>query len=196
MANMAVVGKKNKANGAIFEQIISSSCNYYLDEEIAFIEKTPEPFRITSKSQNGVVSGFYAKAGQPDYKGILFGGMGVMFEAKHTDTPQIKQSAVTENQAKNLDIYHKFGALCFVLVSMGFESFYRVPWEVWKHMKELFGHKSMSLEELAPYEVKMKGLVIQFLDNIEDIKIKDKEVLELLKQKEKKKKKGEEEDEG
>lgn len=163
MANMAIVGKKNKTNGELFERLISLSCEHYLEEEIAFIEKTPEPFHITGKDRNGVVKGYYAKASQPDYKGILYGGKGIMFEAKHTDTDQMKQSAVTENQSEELDIYERFGATCFVLVSMGFEGFYRVPWNVWKEMKERFGHKYMSYKELEPYEVKANINLIDFL---------------------------------
>lgn len=169
MANMVLVGKKNKTNGALFEKWISSSCEYYLEEGIAFIEKTPEPFHITSKSSNGVVSGYYAKAGQPDYKGIMFGGKGIMFEAKHTDTPHIKQNAVTDKQAEELDIYHRFGAYCFVIVSMGFESFYRVPWPIWRNMKELYGHKHMTLEDLAPFEVEATIERIDFLNDIENM---------------------------
>lgn len=167
MANMAAVGKKNKINGSLFEQWISNSCDAYLEEETAFIEKTPEPFHIVKKGENGIVSGYYAKAAQPDYKGILRSGRGIAFEAKHTDTDRIKQNAVTDEQARNLNIYHEFGAVCFVLVSMSFESFYRVPWPVWREMKERFRHKYMSLDELKPYKICADINQIKFLEGIE-----------------------------
>lgn len=170
MADMSLVGRRNKANGAMFENWISLSCKHYLEENIAFIEKTPEPFRITAKGKDGIISGYYAKAAQPDYKGILYGGHGIMFEAKHTDTMKINQNAVTDTQSENLDIYYRFGAICFVLVSMGFETFYRVPWSVWKNMKSLFGHKHMTLEELSPYQIHANLSLIDFLDNIKCLK--------------------------
>lgn len=169
MANMSYIGRKNKANGALFEKWISSSCEYYKDNEIAFIEKTPEPFHITKKSNDGVVSGYYAKAGQPDYKGVMYGGKGIVFEAKHTDTALIKQNVVTETQADELDSYHSFGAICFVLVSMGFEGFYRIPWSVWKEMKNLFGHKHMTETDMKPYKIKANLEYIDFLDEIEEM---------------------------
>jgi recombination protein U len=164
-----LIGKRNKINGATFETLISNSCKYYLGKNIAHIEKTPEPFHITGKGKNGVVSGYYEKVGQPDYKGILFGGKGIMFEAKHTDTDRINQNVVTENQAKNLDIYEKFGAICFVLVSIKFENFYRVPWNVWKSMKEKFKHKYMNEDELSPYKLNITTEAIFFLDDIENM---------------------------
>lgn len=169
IANMSLVGRKNKENGKIFEEWISNSCKKYYEDGSAFIEKTPEPFQITGKGKDGIVYGYYAKAAQPDYKGILFGGKGIMFEAKHTDTNKISQNAVTDKQFESLDIYHDFGAVCFVLVSMGFESFYRIPWIVWKNMKELFGHKHMTLEELKPYKIKASLNKIYFLNDIENM---------------------------
>lgn len=176
MANMSIVGKRNKANGALFEAWISASCDHYSETGIAFMEKTPEPFHITSRGKDGVVSGYYEKSAQPDYKGILKGGKGVMFEAKHTDCGMIKQGAVTETQSRNLDMYHELGAICFVLVSMGFESFHRVPWPVWKGMKEIFGHKHMTLDEIGPYRVKSYIGMIDFLDGIEAMDEKWKHV--------------------
>ena len=90
-----------------------------------------------------------------------------MFEAKHTDTGKMQQSAVTDTQWECLDTYQKFGAHCFVMVSMGLTSFYRVPWDVWKNMKQLYGHKYMTPEELHPYMLKEKQCVIQFLEGVE-----------------------------
>lgn len=164
-----LIGKRNKINGAMFERLISNSCRYYLENKQAHIEKTPEPFHITGKSKDGIVSGYYEKAGQPDYKGILFGGKGIMFEAKYTDTDKIQQNVVTESQANNLDIYEEFGAICFVLTSLRFEEMYRVPWNVWKNMKTLYGHKYMNEEELEPYKVRWTTEAIFFLDDIDKI---------------------------
>lgn len=162
-----LAGRRNKAAGETFERWISFACNYYQEKGIAFIEKTPEPFHITGKDQNGVVRGYYEKKGQPDYKGILCDGTGVMFEAKHTDTEKIQQSVITQEQWKSLDEYEKFGAHCFVMVSMGLQKFYRVPWDIWKRMKELFGRKYMTEADLEPYRLQERQCTILILEGVE-----------------------------
>ena len=65
------IGRRSKAAGETFERWIESACQYYLDLDIAHIEKTPEPFHITGTLPQGKVAGYYEKKGQPDYKGIL-----------------------------------------------------------------------------------------------------------------------------
>lgn len=86
-----------------------------------------------------------------------------MFEAKATDKDRILQSAVTEEQARALESHANMGALAFVLVCLRGRAVYRVPWEVWWRMKEHFGHKYMTAEELEPYRVQMRRGVILFL---------------------------------
>lgn len=44
---------------------------------------------------------------------------------------------------------------------------YRVMWEDWQNMKELFGHKYMTAVELEPYRVQMRQGVIRFLGDPE-----------------------------
>lgn len=162
-----VIGRRSKASGDTFERWITNACEFYLREGWAHIEKTPEPFHITGKDKNGVVRGYYEKKGQPDYKGILCDGTGIMFEAKHTDSDRIQQNVVTEAQWKSLDIYEKFGAHCYVMVSVGLVKFYRVPWKVWKQMKGLFGHKYMSEQELEAYRLKENQCTILILEGVE-----------------------------
>ena len=64
-------------------------------------------------------------------------------------------------------IYEKFGAHCFVMVSIGLTKFYRVPWKVWKQMKELFGRKYMTESDLAQYQLKEKCCTILILEGVE-----------------------------
>ncbi len=77
-----IIGRRSKAAGEAFERWITDACEIYLQNGWAHIEKTPEPFHITGKDKNGIVRGYYEKKGQPDYKGILCDGSGIMFEAK------------------------------------------------------------------------------------------------------------------
>lgn len=90
-----------------------------------------------------------------------------MFEAKATDKDRILQSAVTEEQARALKSHANMGALAFVLVCLRGRAVYRVPWEVWWRMRQHFGHKYMTAEELEPFRVQMRRGVIRFLGDPE-----------------------------
>ena len=57
--------------------------------------------------------------------------------------------------------------MLFRSVSVGLMKFYRVPWDVWKKMKELFGHKFMTEQELDPYRLQEKQCTILILEGVE-----------------------------
>ena len=80
-----------------------------------------------------------------------------MFEAKHTDTGRMEQDRVTPDQAERLERAVEYGALAFVLCSFGYAGFYRIPWTVWRDMKGIFGHKYITPEEAARFEVRIGG---------------------------------------
>ncbi len=162
-----LIGRRSKIAGETFERWITNACEFYQRNGWAHIEKTPEPFHITGKDEKGVIYGYYEKKGQPDYKGILCDGSGIMFEAKHTDSDRINQNTVTDAQWKSLDIYERFGAHCYVMVSIELMKFYRVPWDIWKNMKMLFGHKFMTEQDLKPYRLKEKQCTILILEGVE-----------------------------
>ena len=60
----------------------------------------------------------------------------VLFDAKHTDKEKIMRSVVTEEQEECFERYMKLGAMCFLVVSIGLDKFYRVPWVVFRDMKK------------------------------------------------------------
>lgn len=117
-------GKKSKAQGDYFEALIEAGCNFYRDRKVADIEKTPEPMRPIKDLGGGKFIAHYTKAAQADFKGFLFGGQTVMFEAKHTDTGRMEQDRVTPDQAERLERAVEYGALAFVLCSFGYAGFY------------------------------------------------------------------------
>lgn len=161
-----LAGRRSKAAGDYFERLLSASCEYYRKKDEAYIEKTPEPMRPISPygdRRYGKYIACFVKSAQPDFKGILRDGTCIMFEAKHTDTDRIRQDVITDTQWQNLDCYERFGAQCYVMVSMGLTEFYRVPWNIWKKMKELAGHQYMNREELEPYRLVMENGIIKFL---------------------------------
>lgn len=163
-------GKQSRAFGEHFENLISASLKWYEDKGVACIEKTPEPMKpLRAPNRQGQFLACYVKAGQPDYKGTLNGGRAVVFEAKHTDADQMKYDRLTAEQIDRLTLHHKLGAAAFVLVSFGLRDFYRIPWEVWRDMKAIFGRKYIKATELEQYRVQYMAGVLKLLEGIEQI---------------------------
>ena len=161
-------GRQNRHAGEYFENLIAASLNWYRDKGWALIEKTPEPMKpLRAPNKPGQFLACYVKAGQPDFKGTLTGGRSVVFEAKHTDGDKIEYGRLTEKQIESLTQHHELGAAAFIMVSMSLTAFYRVPWDVWRDMKQIYGRKHIKQFELEPYRVQYIGGVIKLLEGIE-----------------------------
>ena len=171
-ARRSYIGARSRAEGAGFEAIISSACDYYRAIGRADIEKTPEPMKpLGSPDRAGRFLACYTKQAQPDYKGILRGGKAVNFEAKHTDSDRMTADRVTPEQAARLTRTEKLGGIAFVLCSFGGRYFYRVPWAVWRDMKSLFGRKYITPADLAEYRVPFAAPgVLLFLEGVKEKK--------------------------
>lgn len=159
-------GAMAKATGAMFEKLIDVTCIHYRNKNMAIIEKTPEPMKPIKSLGGGRFVAHFEKQAQPDYKGTLNTGQAIIFEAKHTDKDRIEQSRLTNEQMKGLELYSNMGAICFVLVSIGMNKFYRVPWEVWRDMKSIYGYKHMKLGDLEEYRLPVKNGLIMLLDGL------------------------------
>lgn len=162
-------GYLNREVGETFEEYIKAACAYYRIRGFAEVDKTPEPFKVTSgrhKNQGGmfVFEGVFTKQAQPDFQGTLKGGRSVVFEAKTSTSDRIEQSVVTSEQKRALISHEKLGAWAYVMVSLSLRSFYRIPWVVWSEMKERFGHKYMTAEELSLYAVPMRNGILLIFD--------------------------------
>lgn len=157
-------GALNRANGEQFERIIDTACDAFRREGIALIEKTPEPMHPIRNMGAGKFLAVFRKKAQPDYKGMWIGGQTILFEAKYTETGVMLQNRVTKEQAEQLEQAWSWGAEVFVLCSFGNTRFFRIPWEVWREMKERYGAKKVTPEQIPEYEVKMdKQLILRFL---------------------------------
>ena len=160
-------GRQSRIMGDHFENLIAASLRWYEDKGVACIEKTPEPMKpLRAPNRQGQFLACYVKAGQPDFKGTLTGGRSVVFEAKHTDGDRIEYNRLTDEQVEKLSTHHKLGAAAFVLVSFGLQDFYRIPWEVWRDMKAIYGRKHIKQPELEPYRVQYIAGVLKLLEGI------------------------------
>lgn len=165
-----IAGRRSNAAGNMFENMLSASCEYYREKGIAIVEKTPEPMRPLKPygdRSRGQYIACFEKQAQPDYKGVLCDGTAIIFEAKHTDGDRITEAVITETQRQSLNDFGKMGAQCFVMVSMGFQEFFRVPWKIFSSMKENFGRKYMKPGELEPYKLKQYRGTLLILEGVE-----------------------------
>ena len=94
--------------------------------------RTPEAFKVIKpyNRDRGQFICCFTQQAQPDFKGALMDSTMVLFDAKHTDKGQISRNVVTEEQEECFERYMKMGAMCFLVISLEFEEFYRVPWRL------------------------------------------------------------------
>ena len=162
------ISRTNNSQGRIMEDMILGAARMYERDGRLILHKESEPFRVVrniNRAKGRAEVQFTAKA-QPDFIGCLRGGRMIAIEAKYTQKGRIKQDAVTETQAAVLEKYHKAGAASFVCcgIGTGFDlRYFLVPWAVWRGMKENYGHKYATADELADYEVKA-DMVIHFME--------------------------------
>ena len=160
-------GRRSRASGLQWEQLIDAACRHYASQGTAAIEKTPEPMKPVSRpNQKGQFTACFTKKAQPDYQGTLKDGRSVVFEAKHTGSGRMQRSAISEEQEKQLDRHSGLGAACFVLVSFGDCQCFRVPWEAFRDMKEHFGRAYVRPDDLSLFKVEFRDGVPMFLDNL------------------------------
>lgn len=161
----SVIGKRSRAMGATWEKLIETSCTYYQQKGWANIEKTPEAMKpISPKDRKGHFLACYTKMAQPDYKGTLKGGRSIVLEAKCTETDRMSRNVISSEQEKQLNIHERLGAACYVLVSFRFAHFFKIPWAVFRDMKQHYGRKYITPKDVQEFKVSCIGGIVHFLD--------------------------------
>ena len=75
------------------------------------------------------------------------------------------ENCVEREQGEYLDRHERLGARCYVLAGFGSGEVYRVPWAVWRSMKEHFGRKYVTEADLEQYRVHTAwNATLQLLD--------------------------------
>lgn len=140
--------------GKSFEARIDLSLRWYRAKGLALVEKTPEPMRVIRSIGGGRFEACFEHKAQPDYSGVVRGGLAVAFEAKYTTTEKMEQSRVLPHQADWFDQFSRAGGRCFVMVGFRGGAIYRVPWEVWSDMAAIFGRKYIKETDIQAYRVR------------------------------------------
>ena len=157
-ARASIRGRQNRNEGALFEEIISDSCDYYRERGIAVIEKTPEPFRVTRSLGKGQFQGHFTSQAQPDFKGVVRGEC-IVFDAKATTTGKIPITALTEAQKKGLLAYQRCGAIAGVLMCFNFRQYAWLEIGTFLTAKQVNGHQYWTYEEATAWgeDIEYKG---------------------------------------
>lgn len=160
--NRSYRGLLNNKQGELFEKQIIGGCLGYEILGRAFIEKTPEPFKVKKSSGGGRFEGSFTAKAQPDFKGTLYNGRSIVFEAKYTSTDKMKASVLTQQQAECLEKHYQLKAVTGVVIGIK-DRFFFIPWRVWRVMRELYDRAYIKPEDIKQYEVEFNGN-INFLD--------------------------------
>lgn len=165
-----IIGARSRIAGEIFERQIEGSLHWHFDRGLLKSTKTPEPMKpIRPMGKGGQFLAHYEKKAQVDFCGTMHGGRSVRFEAKQTDSEKFERSRLTEEQMNDLRDNQKLGALCFVLLCFGLDHFYRVPWQAWENMKELYGRKYVTEVDVQQFRIPYTSGVIKILHGILDV---------------------------
>lgn len=165
------IGAQNRASGMFFENMIEKSLRWHEEKGLMRVIKTPEPMKpIRQINQQGQFLACYVKKAQVDFSGTLAGGRAIRFEAKQTDTERFTRDRLTDDQMNDLEENEKLGALCFVLICYGFDHVYRIPWSIWRDMKEVFGRKYITEPDVSKYRIPYEGGIIEILAGLTDEK--------------------------
>lgn len=165
-----IAGARARIAGEIFENQIEGSLRWHIDRGLLKANKTPEPMKPLGKpNDRGQFLACYTKKAQVDFSGTMYGGRSVRFEAKQTDSDRFEHKRLTDEQMDDLRDHQKLGALCFVLLCFGFDHFYRVPWQVWENMKEIYGRKYVTERDVQQFRIPVSSGVLKILHGIIDI---------------------------
>ena len=157
-----LAGTLSHAAGEAFETAIEVSLAWYESMGLLKVNKTPEPVKqIGRKDAKGHFLACHESKAQVDFSGTMRGGRAIRFEAKQTDTGKFERNRVKENQMQDLESHDKMGALCFVLLCFGNSRYYRVPWSVWRDMKQIYGRMYVTEPDLQEYRVGFEGGIIK-----------------------------------
>lgn len=163
----AEVSYKNRIssdNGRSFEEIIKKGCEYYAESGRAVISKVHEPYIVTKILQGGVFLGRFTGRAEPDFKGTIYGGKSIAFEAKSTQKTRINRIALTNEQMRWLSAQYSIGALAYVCVNIR-DKFFMIPWVIWRDMRKIYKRHYLTAEDIPQYEIQFDG-TLKFLDYV------------------------------
>lgn len=155
--NKIIQGRTARKNGKEFEKMLDNYFSFLKDKKIACIEKTPEPFRYIKPFGNGggMFVATFIKSAQPDFKGVLFSGQGIVLESKSVSNDRINLSALTDTEREELILFDEMHALSGVIVRQKeTEKIFLFPTSFFVRIEELTGYKHIKFINAEKFEIK------------------------------------------
>ena len=66
----------------------------------------------------------------------------------------MEKSRVSKEQTDYIDKNYALGAKCYVIIGFKSGEAYRIPWDVWQNMKEIYGRKYLKETDVQQYKIK------------------------------------------
>lgn len=162
-AKHALQGQKANESGLLFEKLLLAGCDHYREIGQANIIKVPEPFRVLKKLPYGKANVQFIKHADPDFMGTLGTGQAIIFEAKYTTKDRLDTGVLTGRQWESLEQFATTKARVGVAIGIQEQCFF-VPWRIFRDAKNIYGHKYLTCEDLASFEVRQRSWAVLFLD--------------------------------
>ena len=171
---MAYWKKQHDLRGSFLEECINTSNNYYLENNLAVVQKVPTPITpVELDNEHGQITlAYFDKKSTVDYIGNVQ-GIPICFDAKETKLNYLPLENIHEHQIKFMDSFDKQDGLAFLIVSfVSHEKIFLLPFEdllwYWENAKR-GGRKSIPIEAFQEkFLIKRSGnILIHYLTAIQ-----------------------------
>jgi recombination protein U len=138
-------------SGAVFEEMLKNSCEYYLFKGIALIHKIPTPWSVTyDKKSKKVIRAHPEEKSSVDFEGIWH-GKSLAFEAKSTrERKRFDLKNIHQHQMDYLDRHQDQGGISFLL--MEFSKLGEVYFIWYDQLKEWWNDAKEGGRKSIPYD--------------------------------------------
>ncbi|MDE7099820.1 MAG: Holliday junction resolvase RecU, partial [Malacoplasma sp.] len=96
------------------EQLIEKTIDYYIKNEICFIEKRYLPIKIIERNEN-IIKGKLLSKSYVDYFGLIESKY-ITFESKQTENEKFLISQIKDHQFKHLRDINKLNGISFLIL--------------------------------------------------------------------------------
>ena len=158
---------KIKNTGLKLEKLINKTNQYYINNNIAIINKKPTPIKVLKIKNKKIINAFFERKSTTDYNGIYCGKY-IDFDVKSSIKKQINiKNHIPFHQLKHLKEIDNHGGISFIILYFINENkFFIVPYKLLKK------RKSLNIFELEKYNLEIKitpNLILDYLPKVDEL---------------------------
>lgn len=156
-----------KARRNDLEQSIMDGCGVYRRENLACIDKVPEPSQIVKYIGNRKYIVRFGNEPNNLFMGLMKNGRMIAFCYAQSEYNRFKDDCVREKIVKRLSDLQDNGAVCFILIGTPHNECYRIPLKTWLTTKTKYKGNGIPKEDAFSHKVfKGKDKALLFLSDI------------------------------